>query len=369
MNKADAITVIKIIDTLIELNDVSKIIDTFYAAFHKYTIGDGDYVSLHGSLNLGGTKSSRLSHSDPNMGNLPSSGTIYAKPVKSSFRAKPGWVMVGCDFNSLEDMISALVTRDPMKLKVYTDGYCGHCLRAYSYFPELMPDIVDTVESINSIKHKYPKLRQLSKIPTFCLTYSGSWRAITEQTGIPQDEAKAIEKAYHALYVESDNYVAAELKKASQTGYIEVAFGLRLRTPILGKTVLGQRNTPYEAAAEGRTAGNAIGQSWGLLNSRAANEFMEKVWDSEYRLDILPVNQIHDASYYLVRNDVHVVKFVNDNLVKAMQWQDHPAIAHPTVKLGGELSIFFPTWADEIVIPNGATEDEIKAICIDAQNK
>lgn len=28
-----------------------------------------------------------------------------------------------------------------MKLRVYTDGFDGHCLRAHSYFSERMPDI------------------------------------------------------------------------------------------------------------------------------------------------------------------------------------------------------------------------------------
>lgn len=52
-----------------------------------------------------------------------------------------------------------------------TDGYDGHCLRAYYYFKDMMPDIDGTsVESVNSIKHKYPELRNRSKAPTFLLT-------------------------------------------------------------------------------------------------------------------------------------------------------------------------------------------------------
>ena len=51
-----------------------------------------------------------------------------------------------------------------------TDGYDGHCLRAYSYFGTQMPDIINTVDSINSIKKKYPNLRSDSKAPTFLLT-------------------------------------------------------------------------------------------------------------------------------------------------------------------------------------------------------
>lgn len=77
-----------------------------------------------------------------NLQNIPSTGSIYAKLIKSCFKAPKGWIFSGADFASLEDRISALTTKDPNKLKVYTDGYCGHCLRAYAYFSEQMPDIV-----------------------------------------------------------------------------------------------------------------------------------------------------------------------------------------------------------------------------------
>jgi hypothetical protein len=61
--------------------------------------------------------------------------------IKSCFKAPPGWLFVGLDFASLEDRISALTTKDPNKLKVYTDGYDGHSLRAHSYFGEQMSDV------------------------------------------------------------------------------------------------------------------------------------------------------------------------------------------------------------------------------------
>lgn len=365
MDRTRAITVVKVIDALIELTAVSKILNTFYAAFHEYSILKSDNMHyLHGSQKLGGTISGRLSSSDPNMSNVPSSGTKYAKPVKQCFRAALGWLMVGADYNSLEDMISALTTRDPEKMKVYTDGYDGHCLRAYSYFSLDMPDIdPSTVNAINSIKKLYPHLRQRSKVPTFCLTYGGSWKAIMEQSGIPEDEAKAIESNYHKLYHHSDTYIADKLKQANNDGYVTGAFGLRLRTPVLAKTILGQRNTPREASASGRSAGNMLGQSYGMLNNRSTNEFMQKVWDSPYKLDILPINLIHDAAYFLIRNDIEVLMFVNEHLVKAMQWQALPELQHDTVKLGGELSVFYPDWSTEIVIPNGATREEILSIC------
>ena len=103
------------------------------------------------------------------MQNLPS-GSTYGKLIKSVFQSPDNWIFCGADFNALEDRINTLLTRDPNKEKVYTDGYDGHCLRAYSYFGTQMPDIINTVDSINSIKKKYPNLRSDSKAPTFLLT-------------------------------------------------------------------------------------------------------------------------------------------------------------------------------------------------------
>ena len=168
-----------------------------------------------------------------------------------------------------------------------------------------------------------------------------------------------IEEKYHALYVVSDQWVAAKLDQAMKDGFITAAFGLRLRTPLLKQVIRGTRKTPYEAEAEGRTAGNALGQSWCLLNSRAGSEFMGKVRMSKFRLDIKPCAQIHDAQYFLIKDDIEAIMYANEHVVKACEWQNHPDIWHPDVKLGGEFSIFYPTWDKEMGIPNNASADQI----------
>ena len=361
MDRTQAIEQAKILQTLIELADVSIILSTFISAFVNKTVQKADGMwYLFGHFNIGGTKSGRLSSSDINLQNLPSTGSKYAKAVKLCFKGPTGFVIAGADFNSLEDMISALTTKDPNKLKVYTDGYDGHCLRTYSYFPAELPDIVNTVASINSIEKKYPKLRQKSKGPTFALTYQGTWYTLVNSQGFEEAEAKQIEENYHTLYKVSDDWIQDKINQATLTGYTTVAFGLRLRTPILKQTVLGSRYTPYEAKAEGRTMGNAHGQSYGMLNNRAAIEFQNRLLASDYLYDILPIAHIHDAMYFLAKDDIEVIKWLNDNLIACMQWQELPEIKHPTVKLGGELSLFYPSWACEIKIPNYASEDVLR---------
>ena len=53
-----------------------------------------------------------------------------------------------------------------------TQGYDGHCLRAYSYWPEKFTHIPNTVEGVNSIKELHDDIRSDSKAPTFALTIS-----------------------------------------------------------------------------------------------------------------------------------------------------------------------------------------------------
>ena len=182
--------------------------------------------------------------------------------------------------------------------------------------------------------------------------------------GWSKEKAKKVEAMYHELYKVSDEYIQNRLEQASKDGYVEVAFGLRVRTPVLSQVVYGaKRALPTEAAAEGRTAGNAMGQSYGLLNNRAINAFMEKVWNSPYKYDIKPVALIHDAIYLVIRDDLEVIKFVNDNLIKEMEWQDLPEIQHPTVKIGAALDIFYPSWAVNLTLPLYASNDELIDVC------
>lgn len=361
--------ILNFLDALIDYGTVVTVLETFIPALEGAFQGPDGWHYLFGNFNLGGTISGRLSSSKPNLQNLPAGADPsskkgkYGKLIKWCIQAPPGWIFIGLDFNALEDRISALTTKDPNKLKVYIDGYDGHSLRAYAYYGEDMPDIDPTsVESINSIQVKYKPHRAKSKNPTFTLTYQGTWKTLVTKYKFTEALAKQVEARYHELYKVSDQWVEAQLDQASKIGYVTIAFGLRLRTPLLHQVFRGTSKTPYEAEAEGRSAGNALGQSWCLLNSRAWSEFMQEVRQSPHRLMIRPCAQIHDAGYALVKDDIDALHFTNERLVKAVQWQEHPDIQHDQVKLGGELSIFYPDWSQELVVPNGSSQSEIIAL-------
>jgi DNA polymerase-1 len=187
--------------------------------------------------------------------------------------------------------------------------------------------------------------------------------------GFTEDTAKQIEAKYHDLYAVADTWIQDLIQKAEKCGYIPLAFGGRIRTPLIAQSAGKGRMRPYKAQEEERSAGNAATQSYCVLTLRAMNEFMERVWASPYKYDILPTATIHDSIYPMVKDDVHAVKWVNDNLIDCMAWQELPELKHPTIKISSGLEIYWPNWARAIAIPNHASEQEIKAICDEAKKE
>jgi DNA polymerase-1 len=216
---------------------------------------------------------------------------------------------------------------------------------------------------VNSIAKLYKPLRQESKAPTFALTYQGTHITLMANCGFTKELALSIEKSYHELYQVSDEWVAEKLKEACNVGYLTLAFGLRLRTPLLKQVVLNTSKTPYEAAAEGRTAGNALGQGYCMLNSRAGSEFMGKVRaNPDHRLNIKPCSQIHDAGYFLIKDDMPTLLYTNEHLSQAVSWQEDPAIQNEHISMSGKLAIFYPHWGKEFDIPNKTTVEEVQGL-------
>ena len=171
-----------------------------------------------------------------------------------------------------------------------------------------------------------------------------------------------MEKAYHELYKVSDDWVNEKIALACKQGYIDVAFGLRIRCPAL-KGIDPTKKLSAKVEKITRTIANALGQSYGMLNTYAGIQLREKLINSPYKLDIMLSPHIHDAQYFCAKEDVDVIRWLNNNVVDVMNWQDLPEIQHETVTLGGELDLFYPAWDKSITIPNNATELDILTMC------
>jgi DNA polymerase-1 len=192
--------------------------------------------------------------------------------------------------------------------------------------------------------------------------YGGTYRTLMVNSGFEETVAKYIETSYHKTYSVTKEWETNLIAQAAKDGYVTCAFGLRLRTPLLKQSLLNVNVTPQAAIAETRTAINAVQQSWGLLNTRAGTAFMNKVRESSFKLDIRPSSQIHDSQYFIVRNDLETLHWLNENLVPEVRWNNDPTIYHEQISLGGNLSVFYPSWDKELEIPNDVSKETIQKI-------
>lgn len=337
-----------VVFALSELSKCKMLIQTFVPILET-AITDNlrDGVGyIYGSFNIPGTITGRLSSSEPNLQNMPSTGTRYAKAFKRCLIAPPGKVLVAVDFDSLEDRIAAKTTQDPNKLKVYTDGFDGHSLRAYHYYPNDIPRMNEVPDEINIIADTHSTFRQDSKPITFALTYRGTYKTLMKNCGLDEETAKRIEANYHELYKVADKYVDDRIAEASKTGFVTGAFGFKLRAAILKRVLLNHRNTPTKIEKITRTLGNMLGQSYGLLNSRAANEVFDECVTANIHRHIYPIAQIHDAQYFVVDDDPKVLFTLCNLLKKAVSWDDLPELQQDDIPLSGTPQLSFDSWAE-----------------------
>jgi DNA polymerase I-like protein with 3'-5' exonuclease and polymerase domains len=82
---------------------------------------------IYPSFNVAGTATGRISHSNPNMGNMPRDGGI-----RGIFVPDPDHVFVSADFSQLEVSLSAHFTRDENLLRICEGGVSQHDITAAS---------------------------------------------------------------------------------------------------------------------------------------------------------------------------------------------------------------------------------------------
>ena len=322
--------------------------NNFIAAFYNYTISD----RLYGQYKLIGAKTGRYTSSNPNMLNMPSSASIFAKPVKKCFTARKGFLIATADYSALEDRVIANLSGDINKSSIFLNGLDGHCLNAYGYFKkeisqymtiteDTTTDVLEFKRLVDEENQELNSIRSRSKAPTFKLAYGG-FPDSTKGGVITQE---IFDNYHNVLYPGitdyRENYV---LKTVQENGYIHLGLGFNI----------------YSDDPEGdiRTLNNSTCQFWSILTAITINKMHQLIDANNLQDDIIVTSTIYDSIYFEVREDAEVIHWLNQNLIPVMV---KDFMLNQTVPNDADLEIG-PSWAELHKINNNASLEDIQQI-------
>ena len=286
---------------------------------------------------------------------MPSTGSVYAKPIKKCFEAKEGWIFYTADLSALEDRVVANLSRDKNKCSIFTDGVDGHCLNSYAYYKDEVEAELPRLEGetdIDYIKRYHQEvengnktlkaIRQKSKSNTFLLSYGGYPKKLARNAKIPLEKAEEIFNNYHkVLYTGISDMRDRVVKEATEKGRIHLGLGCYMNSS--------------DPEKESRTLFNACSQFWSILTILTINKMHYLIDEAGYSEDIQIVSSIYDSIYIHLKCDAEIIKWVNDNIIPLMT-KDFVTdiIVHNEAE--GEIGF---NWYDTVKISNGASIEEV----------
>ncbi len=198
---------------------------------------------VHTSFALAATTTGRLSSSDPNLQNIPIR-TEEGRKIRRAFIAEPGHVLISADYSQIELRLLAHIGDIPQLKRAFKEGLDIHAMTASEMFG--VP-----VEGMPS------EIRRRAKAINFGIVYGISAFGLSNQLGIPQDEAGAYIKTYFERFPGIRAYMDSMRAEVREKGFVTTIFGRKINIPMVRSKSVGERQFAERAAINAPIQGAA----------------------------------------------------------------------------------------------------------------
>ena len=206
-----------IVPAVEEWRELTKLLNTYLDPLPTHI--DAGTGRVHSTFNQLVAATGRLSSNNPNLQNIPVR-TDLGSEIRGCFVAEDGCKLVVADYSQIELRLMASLSQEPALLDAYHRGEDVHRVTAAAVAGIPVGDVTK-------------QQRERAKATNFGIMYGLSAFGLSEQVGMPVDEAKAFIEAYFAKYPAVREFRDRVIAQAAQDGYVTTLFGRRRAVPEL----------------------------------------------------------------------------------------------------------------------------------------
>ncbi|MBW3562319.1 MAG: DNA polymerase I [Actinobacteria bacterium] len=231
-----------IVDPILEWRELSKLVSTYLDALPPLV--NERTGRIHTTLSQTTAATGRLSSSNPNLQNVPVRRD-EGREIRRAFVPGEGFdLLVVADYSQIELRVMAHLTEDDGLIEAFASGEDIHATTAAEVF-DLPLEMVDG------------PLRDRAKAINYGLAYGLTAYGLSQQIGIPPEEAQEIVDAYMERFPNVGAYLNGAVDRARREGYTTTLFGRRRYLPDLLSTNRNRRSMAERMALNAPIQGTA----------------------------------------------------------------------------------------------------------------
>jgi len=190
-----------IVSRLLSYSEIDTLLSSFVRPYCERS-----QAIVHPWFNQCGTRTGRLSCSNPNLLQIPRK-TENGKKVRRMFVPRPGMLMGDCDFGQIEPRVMAHLSKDPVLCQMFNDGTDFH-------------DFTSRRLGIS---------RDRAKVLNLSVSYLATGFSVGTQLGLSFEEAeKEIEK-WWSLFPTLRRWIEDLIRTSEQSEFCTTLMGRRIR--------------------------------------------------------------------------------------------------------------------------------------------